>query len=143
MNRIVESAGLILLPVLACVVLFLIAYLIWPSTIEPSRPDIRVEFAKTLAQLGSITILGGFLAALLKFRLDNDARRRDIEREQMERRSALLNDFITRTGNAYREAKSCRRRLRTVGHEFTGAHRSVMRQLRTALSQVVVNNSGT
>jgi hypothetical protein len=66
---------------------------------------------KLVLQFLLITVAGGAVLALIK----SEARRRELRHEERERRSNLYNDFITRTGTAYRDAKSCRRKLRAIG----------------------------
>jgi hypothetical protein len=105
--------------VIVGIALVVLGYFVWPGTGDFPWPGIpekfREELAKSLIQLGSITIIGGFLGIIIKYMLDEETRRREITRQELMRRSNLYNDFIRRTGSAYRDAKSCRRKLRAAG----------------------------
>jgi hypothetical protein len=97
---------------------FLFAYFLWPVSAQigtASSITFQGEVGKSLIQLGSVTIIGGFVAAFLKFVLDEDIRTRELARQSIQRRISLYNQFMERTGAAYRETKGCRRRLRSVG----------------------------
>jgi hypothetical protein len=75
------------------------------------QAGIGMEPFKLVLQFLLITVAGGAVLALI----DSEARRRELRRQEIERRSNLYNDFIRRTGTAYRDAKSCRRKLRAAG----------------------------
>jgi hypothetical protein len=118
-KRAVVLAVVAVAAVIVGTALLVLAYFVWPGTAGFVWPgtaeEFRKELAKSLIQLGSITIIGGILGIILKYMLDEEARRREITRQELERRSNLYNDFIRRTGSAYRDAKSCRRELRAAG----------------------------
>ena len=105
--------------IIISVTLFVVSYFIWTATAAQSTStnltSFRIELAKSLLQLGSIAIIGGGIAAFIKFYLDGDLRARELQRQDTQRKLDLYNDFIDRSGTAYREAKGCRRRLRSTG----------------------------
>src|SRR5262245_52349873 len=100
-----RTTALLVAPVAICVVLFVIAYLLWPKSPAETAPTSPATFwgelAKSLIQLGSIAIVGGFIAAFLKFFLDEDIRARELKRQDTQRRIDLYNGFIERAGAAY------------------------------------------
>jgi hypothetical protein len=101
----------------ACVILFFAAYQLGDSACKAgaSAWHFQTELAKSLLQIGTVTIIGGLIGAFIKFSLDDVIRRRDHERQDSQRRFDLVNGLIERSGSAYRDAKACRRRLRAAG----------------------------
>jgi hypothetical protein len=155
-NKISRRDLLLFFMIIIGLFLFIVAYYTYPtSEVKPELITLaafRIELAKSLLQLGSIAIVGGSIATFIKYYLDKDLRDREIERQEtqrkleMERQDAQRNleierqdtqrrldlyyDFIERSGNAYREAKACRRRLRSIGlTEKFGPHPEVLSTL--------------
>jgi hypothetical protein len=73
------------------------------------------ELGKAVLNLGVFTIFGAVLGGVIKIAFDRWAKEQDHRRQTSERRRKLIYDFMARVGRAYRDAKACRRQLRSAG----------------------------
>lgn len=121
-----------LLGLLALLALLLIGSVAWFVQIYDRRPTngtLDFEIAKTLLQIGVVSVAAALVALLAKHyerSVERQQRTRDANRTELRYREDLLKETVRRITAAYNQAKKARRKMRARGTNRSATPRLIV-----------------